>query len=58
MGYSGPEIQSPASASDSNIWPYGYIPSLAMGLVGVLVSFLVALPHLWWLVTKRGTRSV
>lgn len=28
-----------------------------MGIVGIVTFFLVMLPHLWWFVKKRGTRS-
>lgn len=37
---------------------FGYVPSLAMGIVGVITMLLIAGPHGWWLFTKRGTRSV
>ncbi|EIW72542.1 hypothetical protein M231_03477 [Tremella mesenterica] len=57
MGYSGPTQPDPPSG-DSAIIQYGYVPSLAMGIVGVILWLLVAGPHLLLLFTKRGTRSV
>jgi hypothetical protein len=57
MGYTGPEIADPASG-DSPIWEYGYVPSLALGIVGVVTYLAIAGPHLWWFVRILGTRSV
>ena len=57
MGYSGPEDANPVSGNAS-IWEYGYVPSLALGVIGVITFLAVAGPHLWYLFTSRGTRSV
>jgi hypothetical protein len=57
MGYSGPKNADPESGNLA-IWPYGYRPSLAMGIIGVITMLMVAGPHLWWFIKKRGTRSV
>ncbi|KAK4685614.1 hypothetical protein P7C73_g4531, partial [Tremellales sp. Uapishka_1] len=57
MVYSGPQVATPLSG-DASVWEYGYQPSLAMGVIGVVLFLLLAIPHLYWFVTKRGTRSV
>lgn len=57
MGYIGPEVPEPASGNAA-MWEYGYIPSLAMGIVGAVTFFAISQPHLYYLFTKRGTRSV
>lgn len=57
MAYDGPKNVDPA-AGNLAIYPYGYRPSLAMGIIGALTFLFVAGPHLWWFIKKRGTRSV
>ncbi|ORX37430.1 hypothetical protein BD324DRAFT_579732 [Kockovaella imperatae] len=57
MGYSGP-VQVPPPDGESAMWQYGYVPSLALGIVGVIVWLALAGPHLFYLFTRRGTRSV
>ena len=57
MSYSGPVLNPPPSG-EAAMWEYGYIPSLALGIVGVIVWLALAGPHLLYLFTKRGTRSV
>jgi len=57
MGYSGP-IRTNPPTGEAAIWLFGYVPSLAMGIVGVITMLLVAGPHAFYLFTKRGVRSV
>ncbi|GFZ45544.1 hypothetical protein JCM24511_03270 [Saitozyma sp. JCM 24511] len=57
MGYSGPQNANPPSG-EAAIWGYGYVPSLALGIVGVITYIAVMCPHLLLLFRKRGTRSV
>ncbi|WVQ82540.1 hypothetical protein IAT38_004669 [Cryptococcus sp. DSM 104549] len=57
MGYTGP-IVTPPESGNAAFWSYGYVPSLAMGIVGVITFLAVAGPQLWWFVKIRGTRSV
>ncbi|WVW82482.1 hypothetical protein I302_104493 [Kwoniella bestiolae CBS 10118] len=57
MPYTGPIINPPAPA-EAPFWEYGYVPSLAMGIVGCVVFLLIMGGQLWWFVKKRGTRSV
>ena len=73
MPYSGPVRQDPPTG-ESPIWLFvsrcrvalptcradhqGYVPSLPMGIVGVVSMLLVASAHAFYLFTKRGTRSV
>nr|ODN96738.1 hypothetical protein L204_03447 [Cryptococcus depauperatus CBS 7855] len=58
MGYTGPIVNPQASSADAVFWNYGYVPHLAMGIIGVLTFIGVAGPHLWYLFKRRGTRSV
>jgi len=55
--YSGPSFSSPPDG-EAAIWEYGYVPSIAMGIVGVVTYLAISGPHLYWFVTKLGTRSV
>ncbi|KAL7420657.1 hypothetical protein Q5752_004608 [Cryptotrichosporon argae] len=55
--YSGPTLV-PTPSGDESIHPYGYVPSLGMGVVGLITFAIVAAPHLWYLFTRRGVRSV
>ncbi|TYJ56513.1 hypothetical protein B9479_002760 [Cryptococcus floricola] len=57
MGYTGPTVASPESGNAA-FWSYGYVPSLALGVIGVITIVAVAVPHLWFFVKIRGTRSV
>ncbi|WVQ77099.1 hypothetical protein IAR50_006782 [Cryptococcus sp. DSM 104548] len=57
MGYTGPTINPPESGNAA-FWNYGYVPSLALGVIGVITFLFVAGPHLWFFVKVRGTRSV
>jgi hypothetical protein len=57
MAYDGPKNVDPAPGNLA-IYPYGYRPSLAMGIIGAITFLFVAGPHLWWFLKKRGTRSV
>ncbi|ODN77868.1 hypothetical protein L202_04982 [Cryptococcus amylolentus CBS 6039] len=57
MGYTGPTVPSPESGNAA-FWSYGYVPSLALGVIGVITFIAVAGPHLWFFVKIRGTRSV
>ncbi|ODN92015.1 hypothetical protein L198_05687 [Cryptococcus wingfieldii CBS 7118] len=57
MGYTGPTVASPESGNAA-FWSYGYVPSLALGVIGVITFIAVAGPHLWFFVKIRGTRSV
>jgi hypothetical protein len=57
MAYDGPKNVDPQTGNLA-IYPYGYRPSLAMGIIGCITFFAVAGPHLWWFLKKRGTRSV
>ena len=56
MGYNGPKVPEPSSGNAA-LWEYGYVPSLAMGIFGVVTFLLVSGPHLLYLFKKRGTRS-
>jgi hypothetical protein len=57
MGYTGPQNANPPSG-EAAIWEYGYVPSLALGIVGVITYLVVMCPHLLLLFRKCGTRSV
>lgn len=57
MGHNGPKVPEPSSGNAA-LWEYGYVPSLAMGIFGVVTFLLVSGPHLLYLYKKRGTRSV
>lgn len=57
MGYNGPVNPDPEDGNAS-LWEYGYVPSLGLGIVGVILFLAVAAPHLFYLFTRRGTRSV
>jgi hypothetical protein len=57
MGYNGPTVAEPASGNAA-LWEYGYVPSLAMGIVGIITFAAISAPHLFYLFKKRGTRSV
>jgi hypothetical protein len=56
-GYTGPSNPNPDDGNAA-ILEYGYAPSLAMGIIGVIAFLAVAGPHLFYLFTRRGTRSV
>ncbi|OWZ66479.1 hypothetical protein AYX15_02247 [Cryptococcus neoformans] len=57
MGYTGPII-NPPYPGDAAFWNYGYVPSLALGVIGVITFIAVAGPQFWYFVKIRGTRSV
>lgn len=57
MAYDGPKNPNP-EAGNLAIYAYGYRPHIAMGIIGCITFFAVAMPHLWWFLKKRGTRSV
>ncbi|WWC58761.1 uncharacterized protein I303_101305 [Kwoniella dejecticola CBS 10117] len=57
MPYTGP-LNNPPATGEAPFWEYGYVPSLAMGIVGCVTFLLVGGGQLWWFVKKRGTRSV
>ncbi|WWC66214.1 uncharacterized protein I206_100115 [Kwoniella pini CBS 10737] len=57
MPYNGP-INNPPAIGEAPFLEYGYVPSLAMGIIGCMTFLLVCGLQLWWFVKKRGTRSV
>lgn len=57
MGYTGPIVNPPGSGNAA-FWNYGYAPSLALGIIGLITFIAVASPQLWYFVKVRGTRSV
>ncbi|WWD16082.1 hypothetical protein CI109_100507 [Kwoniella shandongensis] len=54
--YRGPINPNPKE-DEARIVIYGYIPSLALGLVGIITFILVACAHTFWLVRKKRTRT-
>ncbi|WVF70304.1 hypothetical protein IAT40_005093 [Kwoniella sp. CBS 6097] len=57
MPYTGP-ISNPPETGMAPFVELGYIPSLAMGIIGCVTFLLASGGQLWWFVKKRGTRSV
>lgn len=44
----------PPPEGETSITLFGYIPSLALGIVAVIVFSLVAIPNIWYLRKGRG----
>ena len=57
MSYTGPVRMDPP-VGESPIWLFGYVPGLALNIIGCITMLLVAGPHALHLFTKRGVRSV
>ncbi|KAK8869655.1 hypothetical protein IAR55_000223 [Kwoniella newhampshirensis] len=54
--YRGPINPNPKD-DEARIVIYGYVPSLALGLVGIITFMLVLCVHTFWLVRKKKTRT-
>jgi hypothetical protein len=57
MSYSGP-VHADPPAGESSIWLFGYVPGLALNIIGCITMLMVAGPHAYALFFKRGVRSV
>ena len=51
--YRGPINPNPADG-EAGIIIYGYVPSKALAITGVVTFALILLVNLWYLFTKRG----
>jgi hypothetical protein len=54
--YRGP-INTDPGPGEASIIIYGYVPSLALGVVGAVAFFLVLLANAWYALSQRGYRS-
>jgi hypothetical protein len=54
--YHGP-INTNPGPGEASIIIFGYVPSLALGIVGAVAFFLVLLANAWYALSKRGCRS-
>ncbi|WVR05323.1 hypothetical protein IAU60_002337 [Kwoniella sp. DSM 27419] len=52
--YKGPINPNPKD-DEARIVIYGYVPSLALGIVGIITFILIGGVHAYWLFTKRWT---
>ncbi|WVQ98861.1 hypothetical protein IAU59_005992 [Kwoniella sp. CBS 9459] len=51
--YNGPINPNPKD-DEASIIIYGYVPALALGVVGIITFFLVAAAHSFWFFTPKG----
>ncbi|WRT67287.1 uncharacterized protein IL334_004254 [Kwoniella shivajii] len=54
--YRGPINRNPKD-DEAGIVIYGYIPSLALGIIGIIAFATVLCVHSFWLIRNKGTRS-
>jgi hypothetical protein len=54
--YRGPINTNPGDG-EASIIIYGYVPSLALGIVGAVAFFLALLANAWYALSQRGYRS-
>ncbi|WVO24497.1 uncharacterized protein IAS62_005865 [Cryptococcus decagattii] len=52
MGYTGPIVNPPDSGNVA-FWNYGYAPSIALGIIGLITFIAVVSPQLWYFVKVR-----